>query len=95
MDYIGHKGSERDGLYFYKNDDKQHLVNDFEKEEEQTISTLSSQQVQRVDLYMNDSRKLKKEWMLDYGVDASFSDTRNESGQSINGGNAPEGTFRL
>ena len=80
---------------FYKNDDKQHLVNDFEKEEEQTISTLSSQQVQRVDLYMNDSRKLKKEWMLDYGVDASFSDTRNESGQSINGGNAPEGTFRL
>lgn len=44
---------------------------------------------------MNDSRKLKKEWMLDYGVDASFSDTRNESGQSINGGNAPEGTFRL
>ena len=28
-------------------------------------------------------------------VDASFSDTRNESGQSINGGNAPEGTFRL
>ena len=80
---------------FHKNDDKQHLVNDFEKEEEQTISTLSSQQVQRVDLYMNDSRKLKKEWMLDYGVDASFSDTRNESGQSINGGNAPEGTFRL
>lgn len=33
--------------------------------------------------------------MLDYGVDASFSHTRNESGQSINGGNAPEGTFRL
>ena len=90
------KGSEPGWSYtFYKNDDKQHLVNDFEKEEEQTISTLSSQQVQRVDLYMNDSRKLKKEWMLDYGVDASFSDTRNESGQSINGGNAPEGTFRL
>lgn len=96
MDYIGHKGFRAGMDYtFYKNDDKQHLVNDFEKEEEQTISTLSSQQVQRVDLYMNDSRKLKKEWMLDYGVDASFSDTRNESGQSINGGNAPEGTFRL
>ena len=96
MDYIGHKGFSAGMDYtFYKNDDKQHLVNDFEKEEEQTISTLSSQQVQRVDLYMNDSRKLKKEWMLDYGVDASFSDTRNESGQSINGGNAPEGTFRL
>lgn len=96
MDYIGHKGFRAEMDYtFYKNDDKQHLVNDFEKEEEQTISTLSSQQVQRVDLYMNDSRKLKKEWMLDYGVDASFSDTRNESGQSINGGNAPEGTFRL
>ena len=96
MDYIGHKGFRAGMDYtFYKNDDKQHLVNDFEKEEEQTISTLSSQQVQRVDLYMNDSRKLKKEWMLDYGVDASFSDTRNESGRSINGGNAPEGTFRL
>ena len=96
MDYIGHKGFSAGMDYtFYKNDDKQHLVNDFEKEEEQTISTLSSQQVQRVDLYMNDSRKLKKEWMLDYGVDASFSDTRNESGQSINGGKAPEGTFRL
>ena len=96
MDYIGHKGFSAGMDYtFYKNDDKQHLVNDFEKEEEQTISTLSSKQVQRVDLYMNDSRKLKKEWMLDYGVDASFSDTRNESGQSINGGNAPEGTFRL
>ena len=96
MDYIGHKGFRAGMDYtFYKNDDKQHLVNDFEKEEEQIISTLSSQQVQRVDLYMNDSRKLKKEWMLDYGVDASFSDTRNESGQSINGGNAPEGTFRL
>ena len=93
MDYIGHKGFRAGMDYtFYKNDDKQHLVNDFEKEEEQTISTLSSQ---HVDLYMNDSRKLKKEWMLDYGVDASFSDTRNESGQSINGGNAPEGTFRL
>ena len=96
MDYIGHKGFSAGMDYtFYKNDDKQHLVNDFEKEEEQTISTLSSQQVQRANLYMNDSRKLKKEWMLDYGLDASFSDTRNESGQSINGGNAPEGTFRL
>ena len=96
MDYIGHKGFSAGMDYtFYKNDDKQHLVNDFEKEEEQTISTLSSQQVQRVDLYMNDSRKLKKEWMLDYGLDASFFDTRNESGQSINGGKAPEGTFRL
>lgn len=61
MDYIGHKGFRAGMDYtFYKNDDKQHLVNDFEKEEEQTISTLSSQQVQRVDLYMNDSRKLKK-----------------------------------
>ena len=96
MDYIGHKGFSAGMDYtFYKNDDKQHLVNDFEKEEEQTISTLSSQQVQRANLYMNDSRKLKKEWMLDYGLDASFSDTRNESGQSINGGKAPEGTFRL
>lgn len=93
MDYIGHKGFSAGMDYtFYKNDDKQHLVNDFEKEEEQTISTLSSQQVQRANLYMNDSRKLKKEWMLDYGLDASFSDTRNESGQSINGGKAPEGT---
>ena len=96
MDYIGNKGFSAVMVYtVYKNDNKQQLINDFEKEEEQTISTLSSQQVQRVDLYMNDSRKLKKEWMLDYGVDASFSDTRNESGQSINGGNAPEGTFRL
>lgn len=96
MDYIGHKGFSAGMDYtFYKNDDKQHLVNDFEKEEEQTISTLSSQQVQRANLYMNDSRKLKKEWMLDYGLDASFSDTRNESGQSINGGKAPEGIFRL
>lgn len=96
MDYIGHKGFSAGMDYtFYKNDDKQHLVNDFEKEEEQTISTLSSQQVQRANLYMNDSRKLKKEWMLDYGLDASFSDTRNESGQSINGGQTPEGTFRL
>lgn len=96
MDYIGHKGFSAGMDYtFYKNDDKQHLVNDFEKEEEQTISTLSSQQVQRANLYMNDSRKLKKEWMLNYGLDASFSDTRNESGQSINGGQTPEGTFRL
>lgn len=96
MDYIGHKGFSAGMDYtFYKNDDKQHLVNDFEKEEEQTISTLSSQQVQRANLYMNDSRKLEKEWMLNYGLDASFSDTRNESGQSINGGQTPEGTFRL
>ena len=96
MDYIGHKGFRAGMDYsFYMQINILIKLLDFEKEEEQTISTLSSQQVQRVDLYMNDSRKLKKEWMLDYGVDASFSDTRNESGQSINGGNAPEGTFRL
>lgn len=32
MDYIGHKGFRAGMDYtFYKNDDKQHLVNDFEK----------------------------------------------------------------
>lgn len=96
VDYVSHKGFSAGMDYtFYKNDDKQHLVNDFDKEEKQTISTLSSQQVQRANLYLNDSRKLVKGWMLNCGLDASFSDTRNESGQLINDEEAPEGTFRL
>lgn len=96
VDYVSHKGFSAGMDYtFYKNDDVQHLVNDFEKEEEQTISTLSSQQVQRGNLYVNDSRKLKKEWMLNYGIEASLSDTRNASSQAINQTVATEGTFRL
>ena len=96
IDYVSHKGFNAGMDYtFYKNNDRQHLVNDFEKEDEQTISTLSSQRVRRGNLYINDTRKLRKGWALNYGAEASLSDTHNESGQSVDRVIAAEGTFRL
>lgn len=96
IDYASHKGFNAGMDYtFYKNNDMQHLVNDFEKEDEQTISTLSSQRVRRGNLYINDSRKLEKGWVLNYGADASLSDTHNKSSQSVDREIAVEGTFRL
>ena len=96
IDYVSHKGFNTGMDYtFYKNNDIQHLVNDFEKEDEQAISTLSFQRVQRGNLYINDSRKLEREWVLNYGMEASLSDTHNESSQSIDMEVAAEGTFRL
>lgn len=96
IDYAGHNGFDAGLDYtFYKNDDVQYLDNTFEKEDVQTIETFSRQQVHRGNFYINDSRKFEKEWVLDYGADASLSDTRNESDLSIDDTEAAEGTFRI
>lgn len=96
-DYVGHSGINIGIDYTFSRDkDIQDLVNNGGDEGEQTIYTLFRQRVNRGSLYLNDSHKLSWGWILNYGVDASYSDTRNHSGQSFRDGEGEEEeTFSL
>ena len=96
VDYKSHTDLSLGMDYTFSRDrDIQQLTNKSSGENDETIQTLFRQRVNRLNFYLNDSHTLKGGWQLNYGVDASFSDTYNESGQELDGTADGDGTFRL
>lgn len=96
VDYKSHKDLALGMDYTFSRDrDIQQLINKSSGENDETIQTLFRQRVNRVNFYLNNRHTLKGGWQLNYGVDASFSDTYNESGHELDGIADGDGTFRL
>lgn len=90
-DYVGHSGLNIGVDYTFSRDkDIQVLVNKLDKGGEQSIYTLFRQRVNRGNLYLNKSHKLPQGWVLNYGIEGSYSDTWNESGQIFKNGEGEE-----
>lgn len=96
IDYKSHKNLSAGMDYTFSRDkDIQQLTNFSPGEKDETLNTLFRQKVNRVNFYLNNSHTLAGDWQLNYGVEASFSDTYNESGQTLDGTTDTDGTFRL
>ena len=96
IDYSNHSGLNTGADYTFSRDKNiQHLVNEFEDEDAGSLLSVFRQRVYRADFYLNHSHDLRSGWQLNYGANASFSDTGNESRQTQDEKENEDTSFRL
>lgn len=80
FDFVGKKGLTFGGDYvIYSDDLDQALLNLNTNQNEESITSSSTQKVQRVNVYANMTHKLANDWELNYGLNGLISKTSNKS----------------
>lgn len=94
FDYVGINGLTWGGDYMYfKESNEQNLNNVNTQQTKDSIASSSLQQSQKGSIYANMTHKLGTSWRLNYGINASISQTTNQQATSTNNVYNPTASF--